>query len=125
MDYERIINEAKNEAIKASKRAIPTPMVVGLGSVFSNEIIPGTQETVSEGVCGFAWIKISGRGGFAKYVRDNQIGSKGVYGGVQIWASALDDYIGQSMERKVAAMHAASKVFTNHGIKNTVYSRMD
>ena len=126
LNFAQIIVEASDAAKFASTNANPTPMVVGLAtSIFSNDIVPGTEEVVNEGVCGFAWIKISGRGGFAKYVRENQLGGKGVYGGVQIWASAFDGYNGQSLERKEASMRAASEILTKHGIKNSVHSRMD
>ena len=125
VDYKQIIKEASEAASNAVQEAKPRPIKVGLAKGMSNEIIPGTEEVWDEGVCGFAWIKISGRGGFAKYVRENGIGRKGVYGGVEIWSSNINNYSGQSMERKEASMYAASKVLAKHGIKNTVYSRMD
>lgn len=125
-NFKNIINKAQIAAQKASSKATPTPIVVGMAKDFSsNEMVPGTEEVWNEGVCGFAWIKVSGRGGFAKYVKENGIGRRGVYGGVEIWSSNLDGYRGQSMERKEAAMYAASEVLTANGIKNSVCSRMD
>jgi len=125
-NYERIINEAKLAAETAVKNATPTAIVVGMAKdITGNEMVPGTEEVWDEGVCGFAWIKVSGRGGFAKYLKENQLGRKGVYGGIEIWSSNLDGYRGQSLERKEASMNAVSEVLSKHGIKNTVYSRMD
>jgi len=125
MNYDNIINEAKSEADKALKQCSPTAIVVGMAKDFtSNEMVSGTEEIWNEGVCGVAWIKVSGRGGFAKYLKENQLGRKGVFGGIEIASYGLTNYNGQSLERKEAAMDAASKVLLKYGIKNSVHAVM-
>ena len=125
IEYRPIWEEARIAANKAGAEAKPTPMVVGMAVGFSNEIVPGTEEVVEDGVCGFAWINTPGTGSFAGFLKDNDYASKSVYKGYDIWSSALYDYYGQSMERKEAAMRAAVEVFQKYGIKCYMSSRMD
>ena len=123
--FEGIIAEASKAADKAGAKAIPTPMVVGSAVGFTNEMIPGTEEVVNEGVCGFAWVTISGRGKFARWTMNEGYSRTSFYKGFNIWSSKLYNYNGQSYERKIKAMAAASEVFNKHGISAYADGRLD
>jgi len=121
-----ILDEAREAADRATKAVTPTPMVVGMGNLFDDSIVPGTEEIVEEGVCGYAWVKISGRGKFAKYLKDQNMASKSCTGpGYIVWATALQEYRGQSYERNQAGAAAVAGVFNKHGIKAQMFSRLD
>ena len=94
--------------------------------MFDDSIKPGTRaEVVDDGVCGFAWINISGMGSFAKFTKENDYSSKSVYKGRNIWATQLYNYNGQSYERKMKAVAAAVQVFNKYGIKAYAEGRLD
>ena len=114
--FKAIVKEASNAADKAGKGAVPTPMrITGYGRT----------EVVDDGVCGFAWLNIGGRGKFAAWLKQEGYAKKSYYKGYDIWSSNFYNYNGQSYERKMKAMGAASSVLTKHGIKNYVDGRLD
>lgn len=126
--------EAVTAAVAAGKAHKPTPMVVGQAvGLFGNAIVPGTEEVVEDGVCGFAWVKIKpARGPFIAWLKANNIGSSGVYGGWEIsmgrfpsFGSLGETNFGQSMERKEAAGDAFAAVLKSHGIRAWMVSRID
>ena len=97
----RIYKEAYEAGVKAGKEAIPTPMIVGQPTTPLGNDIDFKKQTyfVSEGACGFAWVTISpARGAFVTYLKSIDAGSKGYYGGYQIWVREF----GQSITRKEA-----------------------
>ena len=115
--FQSIVNEVRVAAKKAGANARPTPMVV---SGF------GMTETVNEGMCGFAWVNISGRGKFAQWMKKQGYTSPNYSGkGFNIWSSVFYDYNGQSYERKLEAMGAASEVLNNRNIKAYANGRLD
>lgn len=86
-----------------------------------------TYQAKTPKVCGYAGIIIKpARGKFVKYLKDNNIGSRGVYGGYELSAS---DFIGirpnlQSIEIKEAAMEKVAEFLNLNGIKCRVRVRM-
>jgi hypothetical protein len=81
------------------------------------------QYYVGDGVCGFAWVKITpARGKFVKWLKDNRIGRSNSYeGGYDI---SISDY-NQSLQKKEAYANAFAKVLVDKGIKAYANSRMD
>ena len=123
--FRNIWSLANKAANKAGSEVTPTPMRIGLTVGFGNQIVPGTEETINEGVCGFASLKLKGRGKFAFWLKENGYARKGVYGGLHVPSYSLYDNNTQSYERKVEAMGAASTVLREYGISAFVESRLD
>jgi hypothetical protein len=115
--------DAKGRA--AADEVVPVPMVVGTPTTPLGNDIDFSQRTyfVSEGVCGFAWVKVRpGTSSFARWlVRTGKSRGKAYHGGVDIW---IGDF-GQSMQRKEAYARAMAQVFTEAGIKAYAQSRLD
>lgn len=106
---QQIFNEARIAATVAFRDAVPTPVIFGQAAdLFSTRMVPGTEEYVADGVCGFAWITIKpARGEFVKFLKNAKIGDKGVYGGYRISAYEVGcPGSSQSMDRKYAACMA-------------------
>lgn len=131
MNWQDIFNEAQQAAEKAFDECKPIPMVIGQAKdLFSNEIVPGTEEFVADGVCGFAWVNIKpARGPFVKFLKQNNLGRNGVYGG---WTISMYDIsrragYSQSMQRKEAACRAFVQVIKNYAPDMSIWmeSRMD
>lgn len=125
-----IFSKAVAAASEAWNSCRPTPMIVGQArGLFGNEIVPGTEEFIADGVCGFAWVRIKpAKGKFVKFLKDNGIGRRDDYaGGWYIQSSKclnFTDY-SQSMARKESACAAFANVLTDHGINAWMESRMD
>ncbi len=120
----RIYKEAYAAGLQAGKEAIPTPMIVGQPSTPLGNDVDFTKKTyfVSEGACGFAWVNISpARGAFVTYLKSIKAGSKGYYGGFEIWVREF----GQSITRKEAFAGAFAKVLNSYGINASAGSRLD
>ena len=119
-----IFKEAHAAGMASMKACSPTPMVVGSPSTpLGNDVDP-TKPTyfIEGGVCGFASVIFSGRGKFAKFMKDNKLARKHYYGGYSYWVSEG----GQSLQRKEAYARAFARVLNEHGIKGVyVDSRMD
>lgn len=128
---EAVWKEATAAAVSAHDACIPTPMIVGQArELFGNEIIPGTEEFVADGVCGFAWIRIKpARGPLVKWLKNQGKGDKGVYGGWTLSPYDFNPNLGrtQSMQRKEAAMTAACKVLRTYYPESKIWveSRLD
>ena len=112
-EYAKVAEEAHQAGIKAGSNHVPEPMHLSYG---------GKTETISTGVCGFAWILVFPNSqGFARWATKMGIGSKAYGGGIQIWVG----YYGQSMEMKLAYAKAYVEVLQKYGIKSFAESRMD
>jgi hypothetical protein len=146
MNVIEIIKEAEEAGAKAFVANNPTPVIFAVAAnLTGNEIIPGTEEYVADGVCGFAWVSIYPKKSevnkqFIKALKDadmidiNKDGrcttkdypfSKINYLGpvhYQYWVSYQ---CSQSMQRKEAFAEAFVKVLEKHGITAYVHSRMD
>jgi len=112
--FDSIMKEVREAANLAAMEVIPDPMYIG-------------GYTVSEGVCGFAWVTVSGRGNFIKYIKDEYRASKNYYGkGFNIWYSMVYDSKGsQSYERHLAACKAAAAVLRKYGFAASASGRLD
>ncbi len=115
--FQRLVDDVRVAANKAGEESTPTPMrVSGYG----------ITETINEGMCGFSWVNISGRGKFAQWMKNQGFTSPNYEGkGFNIWSSVFYDYCGQSYERKIKAMSAASEVLNKNGIKAYATGRLD
>jgi len=145
MNVHQIIHEAKLAGEIAARNFKPTPMVVGQAvGLFGNQIVPGTEEVVPEGVCGFAWVNIYRKSSetnrqFIKELKEagmvdenkdsrshnpNHIFTKISYMGpvhYNFWCPLMT----QGMGRKEAYCNAFAEVLRKYGISVSVGSRMD
>lgn len=121
--FSAVWEKARTAGMEAGSNFNPTPMVVSEADVFGGRKPGGQSWYVSEGVCGFAWVKVTpGTSAFAKWLVKNKIARKAYNGGVDIWIS----WFNQSMERKTAMAEAMAKVFRDElGINAYGDSRMD
>ena len=121
----RIYKEADAAGCAAAEAAIPTPMIVGTPTTPLGNDIDFKKQTyfVSEGACGFAWVKIyPARGAFVTYLKKAGIGSTNSYaGGYDIWVRGY----GQSVTRKEAYAQAFAAVLRSYGINCYGESRLD
>lgn len=121
---EAIYQEAHTAGLKALKNCKPTPMVVQTHKNMFDDNSPVIRsEVVSQGVCGFAWVKIRpARGRFIDYCKKHNIGGTDDYsGGYTISAS----HGGQSMELNLAYATAFAEVLQKHGINAISNYRLD
>ena len=123
-NFEVLYNTANEAGKQAAEKCVPVPMIVGSPSTpFGNDIDPKQQSWfVPDGVCGFAWVKVSpGNCPFANWLKKQKLAKPAYGGGVQIWVSAYD----QSMQKKEAYASAFAEVVSAAGIKAYSDSRMD
>jgi hypothetical protein len=114
MNIRDLITEAECAGSLAMVTHTPKPMTVVNGR---------EQYFVSEGACGFAWVKVYGVKLSTKIGKEfTACGFRKSYeGGIQYWVSGG----GQSIERKEAFAHAFAKVLTDNGFTAYANSRMD
>ena len=115
---------ARKAGLEAGSNNSPTPMVVSEADVLTGKRLEnGRSWFVSEGVCGFAWVKVSpGNCSFARWLVKNKLGRTAYNGGVDIWISDFN----QSMERKSACAEAMAEIFRKElGVRAYGDSRMD
>lgn len=107
----------------AAEDAVPTPMIVGEETAPFNGVIDYAKPTyfVSEGLCGFAWVKFAGNTAFGRWAKKSGKASKSYGGGLQVWVSSY----GQSVTRKSAYAQAFATVLTEAGITAYADSRLD
>lgn len=114
--------EAYEAGLKAGNEVGVQKFIVGDAIGLSNEIDYSKPTYVLDGLCGFAWVTISpARGAFVNYLKGRQVGSKGYYGGYEIWVREF----GQSVDRKAAFAGAFRDVLAKYGITASVGSRLD
>jgi len=100
---------AKDHASAAMKECVPKPMVVG-------------GEVIMEGTIGTAYVVVQdGRSGFARWARDNGIGSRHHPRGIAIEA----ERVGQSSRSATAYANAYAKVLRRNEIECTVETYLD
>jgi len=118
----RIYKEAYAAGLKAGKEVGVPKFIVGDAIGFSDEIDFSKKTYILDGLCGFAWINISpARGAFVIYLKSIKAGSKGYYGGYEIWVREF----GQSVDRKSAFAGAFAEVLRKYGINASAGSRLD
>lgn len=113
-----------NAAGKAAAQACSVvPMIVGEAKGLLGGGINFAQPVyyVADGVCGFAWIKISGNSSFGKWAKKQLIARPGYPNGLQI---SVSEY-GQSMQLKEAYAYAFAEVLREAGIEAYAQSRLD
>jgi len=114
--------EAYEAGLSAGNDADTPKFIVGDAIGLSNEIDYSKPTFIMDGLCGFAWVNISpARGAFVNYLKSREVGSKGYYGGYQIWVREF----GQSVDRKTAFARAFADVLNKYGINASVGSRLD
>jgi len=113
--FERLHNAAHRAGMAAGNAAQPDPMTV-------IDSANGTAWTVPDGLCGFAWVKISARGSFARWALDCGLMRKS---SVQPGAFLRVREFGQSMIRKEAYAKAYAAHLNRAGIDATYGSRLD
>lgn len=114
--------EAYEAGLKAGNEVGVPKFIVGDAIGLSNEIDYSKPTFVLNGLCGFAWVTIKpARGAFVNYLKSRNVGSKGYYGGYEIWVSEF----GQSVDRKQAFATAFAEVLRKYGIEAYGASRLD
>ena len=114
--------EAYEAGLKAGNEVGVQKFIVGDAIGLSNEIDYSKPTYVLDGLCGFAWVNIKpARGAFVNYLKSRNVGSKGYYGGYEIWVREF----GQSVDRKAAFARAFADVLAKYGINASVGSRLD
>lgn len=114
-DFSSLLAQAKAAGMAAGMAAAPVPMIVSGG-------VPGQPQQswfVSEGVCGFAWVKVAGNTSFGRWAKAH---------GFSKWSRGLAFWVGefgQSMARKEAFARAFAQVLNAAGIEAFAESRMD
>ncbi len=117
-----IYREAYEAGLNAGKDADTPKFIVGDAIGLSNEIDFSKKTYILDGLCGFAWVNISpARGAFVNWLKTQGIGSKGYYGGYEIWVREF----GQSVDRKSAFAGAFAEVLNKYGITAYTGSRLD
>ena len=118
----RIYREAYEAGLNAGKDADTPKFIVGDAIGLSNEIDFSKKTYVLDGLCGFAWVTVSpARGAFVNWLKSQGIGSKGYYGGYEIWVREF----GQSVDRKSAFAGAFADVLRKYDISAYSGSRLD
>lgn len=112
MDYDVYIRAAMEVADEAFLACKPVPMVVGQAAdLFSNKIIPGTEEIVEDGLCGFAWVRIKpARGPLIKYLKKIDFGNKS-FSEPGWYISFYDICPKRSHSQSIARKEAACRAF--------------
>jgi len=118
----RIYKEAYAAGLIAGKEVGVPKFIVGDAIGLSDQIDYTKKTYILEGLCGFAWVNISpARGAFVNWLKAQGIGSKGYYGGYEIWVREF----GQSVDRKAAFAGAFAQVLGKYGIEASAGSRLD
>lgn len=111
--FKALFDKAYAAGVEAAKACVPNPMVVsGMGKSYY----------VSEGACGFAWVKVCpGNSAFARWLVKEKLARASYSGGVDIWVHEYN----QSIARKEAHAFAMARVLADAGIVAYGGSRMD
>jgi hypothetical protein len=118
------LHERANAAgLAAAEAAVPVPIVVGKSLGLSNEFDPSAKKYfVSEGLCGFAYVLVSGRSGFGRWAKAQKLGYSDSYRGCFALFVRTPS---QSVERKEAYARAYVGVLEEAGLEASYYSRLD
>ena len=130
--YQELLIEAHESGMEALNKCVPTPMAFQSSGLFDKFDWNKPYDVVSEGCCGFAWVKLTNaRQSLVCWMRNKGIGRKSYYGGWEVWPShvarvfGLNYYNGQSIERKEAYSEAFAKVLNEAGFNCYADSRLD
>jgi len=118
--FHSLFAAASEAGLLASAKAVPTPMYV-----IESDVITGAplerSYYVSEGVCGFAWVKIKGNTPFGRWAKKMGYARPAYGGGLMIYCPLNT----QSYDRKTAWGNAFAKVLMDAGIFAYCDSRLD
>lgn len=123
-EFRRLYEKAHAAGLAAGENAIPQPMVVSEAHVLTGEPKANGQKWfVSEGVCGFAWVRIKpATTSFARWLKAEGLARRDSYHG----GLALNVFqFNQSYERKIAYAHAFADVLKEAGITAYADGRLD
>ena len=122
-DFAALYEQADAAGKAAADAAVPTPIVIGEETAPFNGVIDYTKPTyfVSEGLCGFAWVKFKGNTAFGRWAKKAGKASPAYGGGLQVWVSSY----GQSVTRKEAYAQAFAAVLRAEGVEAYAGSRLD
>jgi len=121
--FTEIFQQAIIQGEAAGAAIVPEPMtVIGTENPLDDNARVVAKYHVPEGVCGFAWVKVTpGNCPFANWLKKNDLARKSYNGGVDIWVS----YGGQSYERKTAYARAMADTLKQFGINCYASGRLD
>lgn len=111
--YKTVWLEACEAGRQAGESHNPRPMVVQQHANQLDDNSPVVyEETISDGVCGFAWVTIRPANcKFANWLKKNELAKTDSYsGGVKIWIGTF----GQSYERKLKCAKAMAEVINKY-----------
>lgn len=122
-ECKKIYAEAYEAGLLAGNEVGVPKFVVGSPTTpLGNDIDFSKKTYILDGLCGFAWVTISpARGAFVNWLKTQGIGSKGYYGGYEIWVREF----GQSVDRKSAFAGAFAEALEKYGITAYSGSRLD
>lgn len=115
--FQNIAERAHAAGMAALVSAVPEPMIV-------NQVEGGAAVKswyVSEGACGFAWIKVPGNCAFGRWAKKVGLARPAYPSGLSIWVGEG----GQSVDRKYAYAAAYAEVLREAGVKAFAGSRLD
>ena len=110
--FKAILEAALAAGAVAHRTAVPDPMTVVGG---------GKEYFVSEGMCGFSWVKIKGNNGFGAYCKKIGLATPAYGGGLRIGYP----FPSQSYDRGQAWALAFSDVLKDNGIFAYADGRLD
>lgn len=125
--FKKLIADLATVAETAYLACEPQPMMVYEAQGLSDAPKPnGRSWYVSEGVCGFGWVRITpATSSFAKWLAKNGIGYKAYDGGWILPVNYFMASMSQSLERAEAAARAITTELRKHNISCRAESRMD
>lgn len=119
--FHSLWDQAMAKGREAAMAMTPTPMGVVSADIFGKPLPGAKVEVISEGPCGFAWIKFKGNTAFGRWAK-RELRARSAYpSGLCI---AIHDY-NQSMQRKEAHARAAVRFLKDNGIDVWSESRLD
>jgi hypothetical protein len=123
IDYAALYEQAEAAGRAAADAAVPVPMIVGEETSPFSGIIDHSKPTyfVSDGLCGFAWVKFAGNTGFGRWAKKAGKARPSYGGGLQV---SVFGY-GQSVARKEAYAQAFADVLREAGVTAYAESRLD
>lgn len=113
-DHHELFQRAYQAGMDAIHTCNPNPMIV-------RDPKTGREWLISDGACGFAWVKIAGNTAFARSMKSMGFFRKAWDRGLDFWVSEGN----QSIARKEAFACAFAQVLNDNGIKASVGSRLD
>jgi hypothetical protein len=113
-EWRKVYDAAHGAGLEAAANWIPTPMFV------STEFGESVSYVESEGECGNAWVSLSGRSSFARWLRKQGLSSPGYPSGAWIFSKTSS----QSVELALRYCEAFATILRAQGIECKVNSRL-